>query len=375
MGFSWAPLIAHLCSRAVLRAVKERLPFLWRYASVYIDNLVIFVTDAAQCAHAARVVSQVCDEFGAHIKPDSLTQGTSCEWRGLSIDLQRRTSTFSDRFCRKITETAALLSEEVLPVRVWWCALGVTIYMLHAQDRALSEMALSMQFFAEAARRIVSWDDRISVPTAVRAQFRAILAGAGDPTVAPVPFPQQGGYIGLADAAGSEEFGACAALLRVPDAFIVTVWDPLQDEHIVDREFAACASPTLRFVPAGCPVAWYSDAKVAVAWLNDLAGWSRLSKRNALRLSLFRHVRPASILAEHIPGVKNKVDMLTRSDFGARGTWTRPACEHIPSICPCAYAFLEEVYRTNAAHPKPSLTISDAQVLAWPVVCDGPDFD
>ena len=83
MGWRWAPLIAQLLARGILRAALTRFGKCVGRQIVYIDNIAVFVRMEEEAEQLANVTCDVAASMGAKIKEGSLTNGHIGEWRGL----------------------------------------------------------------------------------------------------------------------------------------------------------------------------------------------------------------------------------------------------------------------------------------------------
>ena len=157
MGFSWAPVIAQLAARAILRAVLRHVGGGVRHSVVYIDNLIFFVEDSTVEARVVKALEEVCQRAGATIKPGSLERGTRVEWRGLVLDTSARTVKFCERWVGKVEQVKSfLIGTRQVSVRQWWGALGCMIYAADVRDEPLADYADLMGFSAVKAAQVES---------------------------------------------------------------------------------------------------------------------------------------------------------------------------------------------------------------------------
>jgi hypothetical protein len=330
MGFSWAPVVAQAITSVITReACKRFVPRRVVYASAYIDNVAVALSSAEDAEEWHRTFMTVANETGAVVKPSSIEQGISIEWRGLALDLLTRTATLKLPFVHRLSSATALLKTAPLstvprqvPFKTAVSALAFVIYATMARMRPLGIIHNSMKWLAKLSSLSFVTQPAVSAPRQVLLELDQVVADAANPiTLAEFSYPYRPAHMigrvlphscGVSDAAGgSGAFRAWATHTTKGMTLRVEAAPPTI--HIGCHEFRALAGGYL----AGCasvgPSVW--------SWQGDNMGanhqasffsWNQDPTENELMQRVFVCRMSSPLSVSYCPTRYMLMDIFTR---------------------------------------------------------------
>ena len=375
MGWAWAPVIAQAIASSFSRAVCARLPFAPAAALTYIDNLAFGLRERGQAPTVRRAIEAVARDWGVVIKASSWESGRSVTWRGLVVDLDRRTFTFVEKFSLKMVDAVrtAQAADWRITVEDTMVLVGCMLYVtyvtrasmarLHATLCFLSRLAVAVDAGRHTGSAVLRWpraaaDEAVAVPVTM------------PHSLPPPPTSQDAEVFGVSDAAGPSEDGAelrCRAFAYHTAERMVVEVNPISSDDIFREELRAMVDGLCDAVnadeqeimdllnprPATQPS--YDGGANRVTWLCDnlralfvlARGWTTLWDANSIIQQHWKWIRFAFAeqVFAYVPSRSNIMDAFTR---GARpGRRVAPPCPlHPGAQCP---EFLEFVDQARVA--------------------------